>query len=84
MIRLPQNRSAFGRKVEAMGGIGFQELMIILVIVLIIFGPGKLPELGNTLGKTVRGFRKAMDEPEKKPAVPKDHAAPDASSGVKG
>ncbi len=44
-----------------MGSIGFQELIIILVIVLIIFGPGKLPELWNTLGKTVRGFRKAMD-----------------------
>jgi sec-independent protein translocase protein TatA len=67
-----------------MGGIGFQELMVILAIVLIIFGPGKLPEIGNTLGKTVRGFRKAMEEPEMKPAVPKDPAAPDASNGVKG
>jgi sec-independent protein translocase protein TatA len=52
------------------GSIGFQELMIILVIVLVIFGPGKLPELGNTLGKTVRGFRKAMEEPEIKSAKP--------------
>jgi len=42
-------------------------LIIILGIVLIIFGPGKLPELGGSIGKTIRGFKKAMDEPEKKP-----------------
>jgi sec-independent protein translocase protein TatA len=50
-----------------MGGI-FQpmHLLVILVIVLIIFGPGKLPELGNTIGKAIRGFKKAMDEPEEK------------------
>jgi twin arginine-targeting protein translocase, TatA/E family len=48
-----------------MGGI-FQpmHLLVILVIVLIIFGPGKLPELGNSIGKAIRGFKKAMDEPE--------------------
>jgi sec-independent protein translocase protein TatA len=42
-------------------------LIIILVIVLIIFGPGKLPELGNSIGKAIRGFKKAMEEPEHKP-----------------
>lgn len=41
-------------------------LLVILVIVLIIFGPGKLPELGSSLGKAVRGFKKAMEEPERK------------------
>ncbi len=41
-------------------------LIIILVIALIIFGPGKLPELGAGLGKAIRGFKKAMEEPEKK------------------
>lgn len=41
--------------------------LVILVIVLIIFGPGKLPEIGNSLGKTIRGFKKAMNEPEKGP-----------------
>lgn len=39
-------------------------LLVILVIVLIIFGPGKLPELGNSIGKAIKGFKKAMDEPE--------------------
>ncbi|MGD0280067.1 MAG: twin-arginine translocase TatA/TatE family subunit [Smithella sp.] len=42
-------------------------LIIILIIVLIIFGPGKLPELGGSIGKAIRGFKKAMEEPEKKP-----------------
>jgi sec-independent protein translocase protein TatA len=39
-------------------------LILILVIVLIIFGPGKLPELGESLGKSIRGFKKAMSEKE--------------------
>ena len=39
-------------------------LLVILVIVLIIFGPGKLHDLGNSIGKAIRGFKKAMDEPE--------------------
>jgi sec-independent protein translocase protein TatA len=37
-------------------------MLIILVIVLIIFGPGKLPELGEGLGKGIRSFKKAMKE----------------------
>ncbi|MGA2553746.1 MAG: twin-arginine translocase TatA/TatE family subunit [Smithella sp.] len=41
-------------------------LIIILVIALIIFGPGKLPEIGAGLGKAIRGFKKAMEEPQKK------------------
>ena len=42
-------------------------LIIILVIVLIIFGPGKLSEMGGSIGKSIRGFKQAMNEPEKKP-----------------
>jgi sec-independent protein translocase protein TatA len=42
-------------------------LLIILVIVLIIFGPGKLTEVGSSIGKAIRGFKKAMAEPEEKP-----------------
>lgn len=37
-------------------------LIVILVIVLIIFGPRKLPELGNSLGKSVKNFKKAVDD----------------------
>ena len=38
-------------------------LLVILVIVLIIFGPGKLPDLGSSLGKAIKGFKKAMTDP---------------------
>ena len=48
-----------------MFGIGMPELFIILVIILMIFGAGKLPELGDSLGKAIKGFKKAVEEPEK-------------------
>jgi sec-independent protein translocase protein TatA len=48
------------------GGIGMPELIVILVIALIFFGPGKLPEVGSMIGKAIRGFKKAMSEPEEK------------------
>jgi sec-independent protein translocase protein TatA len=41
-------------------------LLLILLIVLIIFGPGKLPELGEGLGKSIKAFKKAMKEEETK------------------
>ncbi|MCX5871424.1 MAG: twin-arginine translocase TatA/TatE family subunit [Deltaproteobacteria bacterium] len=41
-------------------------LMVILGIVLIVFGPGKLPELGKSLGSGIRDFKKAMTEREEK------------------
>ncbi len=47
-----------------MFGIGASELMIILVIILIIFGVGKLPEIGGGLGKAISNFRSAAKEPE--------------------
>jgi sec-independent protein translocase protein TatA len=53
------------------GGIGMPELMIILVIALIFFGPGKLPELGSMIGKAIRSLKKGMDAPEEKPDTPK-------------
>jgi sec-independent protein translocase protein TatA len=39
-------------------------VVVILFIALIIFGPGKLSELGSSLGKAIRGFKNAMKEPE--------------------
>jgi sec-independent protein translocase protein TatA len=42
-----------------MFGLGWMELVIILVIVLVIFGAGKLPEIGSGLGKGIRNFKKA-------------------------
>ena len=51
-----------------MFGIGMPELIIILVIILIIFGAGKLPEIGAGMGKAIRNFKGATDEDEKKEA----------------
>ena len=44
------------------GSLGFTELILILVIVLIIFGAGKLPQLGEGLGKAIKGFKKSVHE----------------------
>ncbi|MHB8077623.1 MAG: twin-arginine translocase TatA/TatE family subunit [Candidatus Krumholzibacteriia bacterium] len=42
-----------------MGNLGWQELLVVLVIVLVIFGPKRLPEIGEALGKSMRKFRAA-------------------------
>jgi sec-independent protein translocase protein TatA len=44
------------------GNIGFPELLIILTIALLIFGPKKLPEIGKSVGKALREFKKTSDE----------------------
>lgn len=44
------------------GSLGFTELVLILFIVLIIFGAGKLPQLGEGLGKAIKGFKKSVHE----------------------
>ena len=46
-----------------MFGIGFPELLVILVVCLVIFGPGKLPEIGEALGKGIRDFQRALKQP---------------------
>ena len=50
-----------------MFGLGMPELLVILVIVIVIFGANRLPQLGEGLGKAIKGFKKAMAEPEEKP-----------------
>lgn len=45
-----------------MGDIGLQELLLILVIALMVFGPKRLPELGRALGRAIREFRRASEE----------------------
>ncbi|MEI6263352.1 MAG: twin-arginine translocase TatA/TatE family subunit [Deltaproteobacteria bacterium] len=40
-------------------------LLVVLVIALLVFGPGKLPELGSSMGKAIREFKKVINDPEK-------------------
>ncbi len=53
-----------------MGGFGWPEILIVLVIVVLIFGVGKVADIGPALGKAISGFKKAVkeEEEEEKPA----------------
>jgi sec-independent protein translocase protein TatA len=54
-----------------MFGLGIGELLVILIIVLVIFGAGKLPEIGEGLGRGIRNFRKAVKTPDEIDITPK-------------
>jgi sec-independent protein translocase protein TatA len=56
-----------------MFGLGLQELLVILVIALVIFGPSKLPQIGSGLGKAIRDFKKGVTSDE---AEETDNEAP--------
>ncbi len=43
-----------------MGNLGFPEILVIVVVALVIFGPGKLPEIGKSMGKGIAEFKKAF------------------------
>ena len=63
---------------------GWPEAVIILVIVLIIFGAGKLPQIGGAIGKSIREFRKAkkgLDEDEKEKVESKASAPKELAEG---
>ena len=55
-----------------MFGIGMTELLILLVIVLVIFGAGKLPEIGAGMGKAIGNFRKSVREPNEIDITPSE------------
>ena len=49
------------------GSVGMPELIVIFVIALLVFGPRRLPDVGKSIGEAIRGFKKAMNEPENLP-----------------
>ena len=63
-----------------MFGIGVPELILIFVVGLIVFGPGKLPEMGRSLGKGIREFRKASNALTAAINAPEPPAAPPAAA----
>ena len=60
-----------------MYGIGMQELLLILVIVVLIFGSKKLPEIGGGLGKAIRNVKRASSEPDEIDITPTDEKKKD-------
>lgn len=55
-----------------MFGMGIGELLVILVIFIVVFGAGKLGDVGGDVGRAIRNFRKAMNEPDAIDVTPKD------------
>jgi sec-independent protein translocase protein TatA len=58
----------------AMFGMGTGELIVIAVLVIVLFGAKKLPQLGDGLGKALRGFQKAVNGSDEKPSKPLQEA----------
>ena len=56
------------------GSFGWMELLLILIIVLIIFGAGRIPQLGEGLGKAIKGFKKSVHEPDAIDITPQQEA----------
>jgi sec-independent protein translocase protein TatA len=54
------------------GSFGWMELMLILIIVLIVFGAGKIPQLGEGLGKAIKGFKKSVAEADALDVTPNE------------
>ncbi|MDH7500885.1 MAG: twin-arginine translocase TatA/TatE family subunit [candidate division NC10 bacterium] len=70
-----------------MPGVGLTELVVILIIVLVIFGAGRLPQIGSGLGKAIRGFKDAIEGKDAIDVTPKKGAkgeVEDKEAGEKG
>jgi len=63
-----------------MFGMGASELMIILVIILLLFGASKLPELGRSLGSGLSNFKKGLKDGDEGPTLPEPKSAPRAAA----
>ena len=63
-----------------MFGLGIWELVVILVVVIIVFGAGRLPELGTALGEGIKNFKKGYRESKTLDVTPPDGNTPDSNS----
>lgn len=55
-----------------MFGLGIPEMAVIGLVGILVFGPKKIPEIGSALGKTIRGFKEEMDNPQLEDSQEKD------------
>ncbi|HYM64569.1 MAG TPA: twin-arginine translocase TatA/TatE family subunit [Gaiellaceae bacterium] len=70
------------------GGIGWMEILLLLLVMLLVFGPKRLPEMGRSLGRGIREFKESVtgedkdddDEPRKTELTPPPAATPDATT----
>jgi sec-independent protein translocase protein TatA len=62
-----------------MFGLGFSELVVLLVVVLLLFGPSRLPQLMESIGKSIQSLRKGLREPPEIDVTPRENDSPPAS-----
>lgn len=67
-----------------MGNIGFGELVLILIVLLLVFGTSKLPALGDALGKGIRNFKKATTEDDAIDVTPRKGELPEGKRAAEG
>jgi len=67
-----------------MFGLGMPELLVIMVIALLVFGAGRLPEIGSSLGKAIKGFKESAEKPEPEEPKPqvRGRACPQCSAAL--